>query len=167
MEISSAPSGLPFLITTARISQLVEEKLVDTDQFVVDIHVRPGNKIEVILDCDSGLTIQMCRDVHRHIEGAFDREVEDFELQVSSPGVGQPLKVRRQYFKNVGRTLSVKTTEGGKVEGPLLRADEKGIVLHTAAKEEVPGKKGKKLVEREVEIPFDQITETKIVVQFK
>lgn len=135
--------------------------------FIVELSVKPGNKIEILVDRDSGLALEDCLSVSRHVEGNLDRELEDYSLDVSSPGVGKPLKLKRQYVKNVGRTVNVKRTDGTIVEGILVSSDEEKIVVHTRTKEEVEGKKGKKWVERDEEVAFDTISETKIVISFK
>jgi ribosome maturation factor RimP len=155
------------MITVDRVTKLVEEKMEGTDMFIVELSVKPGNKIEILVDRDSGLALEDCLSVSRHVEGNLDRELEDYSLDVSSPGVGKPLKLKRQYVKNVGRTVNVKRTDGTIVEGILVSSDEEKIVVHTRTKEEVEGKKGKKWVERDEEIAFDTISETKIVISFK
>jgi ribosome maturation factor RimP len=156
-----------FMITQAQILSIVEDKIADTEYFIVDVNVRPGNKIEVFVDSEGGVTIEGCTDIHRHIEKQFDREVEDFDLQVSSPGVGQPLKVLRQYFKNVGRNVQVKTKDGQKVEGLLKAANDTEMTLQVRVKEEVEGKKGKKWVEKEINLAYPDTIETKVVISFK
>jgi ribosome maturation factor RimP len=155
------------MITVDRVTKLVEEKMEGTDMFIVELSVKPGNKIEILVDRDSGLALEDCLSVSRHVEGNLDRELEDYSLDVSSPGVGKPLKLKRQYVKNVGRTVNVKRTDGTIVEGILVSSDEEKIVVHTRTKEEVEGKKGKKWVERDEEVAFDTISETKIVISFK
>ncbi len=155
------------MITVDRVTKLVEEKMDGTDMFIVELSVKPGNKIEILVDRDSGLALEDCLSVSRHVEGNLDRELEDYSLDVSSPGVGKPLRLKRQYVKNVGRTVNVKRTDGTIVEGVLVSSDEEKIVVHTRTKEEVEGKKGKKWVERDEEIAFDTISETKIVISFK
>ncbi len=155
------------MITVDRVTKLVEEKMEGTDMFIVELSVKPGNKIEILVDRDSGLALEDCLSVSRHVEGNLDRELEDYSLDVSSPGVGKPLRLKRQYVKNVGRTVNVKRTDGTIVEGVLVSSDEEKILVHTRTKEEVEGKKGKKWVERDEEIAFDTISETKIVISFK
>jgi ribosome maturation factor RimP len=155
------------MITVDRVTKLVEEKMEGTDMFIVELSVKPGNKIEILVDRDSGLALEDCLSVSRHVEGNLDREIEDYSLDVSSPGVGKPLKLKRQYVKNVGRTVNVKRTDGTIVEGILVSSDDEKIVVHTRTKEEVEGKKGKKWVERDEEVAFDTISETKIVISFK
>jgi ribosome maturation factor RimP len=140
------------MITKEQVTALVEEKIAGTDLFIVEVNVKPGNKIEVFIDRDSGLALEDCLKVSRHVEGNLDREVEDYALDVSSPGVGRPLKLKRQYFKNIGRNVEIKLTDGSKIEGTLTAADDEKIIVHTRTKEEVP---------------FDTISETKITISFK
>jgi ribosome maturation factor RimP len=155
------------MITVAQITDLVQPLTVDTDLFIVSIHVNVGNAIEVLVDRDGGLSIDDCKKVSRAVEGALDREVEDFSLEVSSPGVGKPLVVKRQYFKNVGREVAVKTLDGQKIEGQLLEANEENIKVQYKEKETVPGKKTKKWVEKNIVLPYNEIKETIIKISFK
>ncbi len=155
------------MITKEEIAKIVESAIEGTDLFVVDIHVNPGNAIEVLMDKDSGLTIDDCKKISRAIEGSYDREVEDFSLEVSSPGVGKPLKVTRQYLKNVGRTALVLTQSGDKLEGVITAADETGCTLSYKQREPVPGKKSKQWVEYSKVLPYNEIKETKITISFK
>ncbi len=155
------------MITRETVENLIHDKILGTDMFIVDVTVRPGNVIDVTLDSDSGITIEACTEVHRHLLHEMDREVEDYSLEVSSPDLTKPLKVTRQYLKNIGRDLAVKKIDKTKLEGELIAATETGITLKTAQKEEVPGKKGKKLVEREVNLDYAEIGEAKIMIRFK
>lgn len=155
------------MITRESVTQLIEAKIAKTDMFIVDVTVRPGNVIDVTLDSDAGITIEACTGVHRHLLHEMDREVEDYSLEVSSPDLTKPLMVLRQYIKNIGRDLAVKKADKSKIEGRLLAANEQEITLLTEQKEEVPGKKGKKLVEREITIPFTEMTEAKVMIRFK
>jgi ribosome maturation factor RimP len=154
------------MITVEQIEKLVLEKIEGTDLFLVEVKVRPGNAIEIALDADSGLTVEDCKKVSRHVESSFDREVEDFSLEVSSPGVGKPLLVNRQFKKNVGRTVKVKTLDLQKFEGELTSVDENGIEITYEEKELVPGKKTKQWVEKKQNISFNNLKETKVVVRF-
>ena len=155
------------MITKDTVAAFIAPLLVDSDLFVVDIQVNPGNAIEVLVDRDSGLTIDDCKKVSRAVEGSLDREVEDFSLEVSSPGVGKPLLVKRQYLKNVGRNVAIKTIEGAKIEGSMTLANDEWIQVDFREKELVPGKKTKQWVEKQVQLTYDQIKETKITISFK
>jgi ribosome maturation factor RimP len=155
------------MITKETVASFVAPLLEDSDLFIVDIQINPGNAIEVLVDRDSGLTIDDCKKVSRAIEGSLDREVEDFSLEVSSPGVGKPLLVKRQYFKNVGRNVAIKTMDGQKIEGQLTLANEDNIQVDFREKELVPGKKTKQWVEKQVVLTYTEIKETKITISFK
>ena len=158
---------LDTVITKEIVVNHIEERIAGSDIFIVDVVVRPGNIIEVTLDADGGIKIETCTEVHRHLLKQMDREVEDYSLVVGSPDLSKPLLVRRQYVKNMGRTLAVKTKEGEKLEGVLTDVKEEQITLHTRNKEDVPGKKSKQWVERDIPIAFEHIETAKIVIQFK
>lgn len=127
-----------------QVEQLVEALLAQEPQyFLVRVHVRPINNISVYVDGDAGVTIEKCVQLNRAlykqiVEEGICKDGE-FALEVSSPGVDEPLQLNRQYVKNIGRVLEVETKEDKQIEGTLLQADEKGIEL-----EEKKGK-GKKM----------------------
>lgn len=154
------------MITVEKIQELVEAKIAEGSNFIVDIAVKPGNNIHILIDNDNGLSIKDCVEMSRFVESGLDREKEDFELHVSSPGLDRPLKNLRQYQKYVNKEVNVTTKEGKKLSGKLLKAAENGIELETKSKEAVEGKKGKQLIIRNISLTFNQIKETKVVVSF-
>jgi len=154
------------MITKELIQKLVEEKLAEGTNFIVDIAVKPGNKIFILIDNAAGLPISDCVTVSRFVESNLDREKEDFELNVSSPGLDQPFKVLKQYLKNIGKQVSVTTKENKKLNGKLISADENGIELEIKSTERVEGKKGKQLIINNINLTFNQLKETKVVVSF-
>lgn len=154
------------MITEAQVKALIEEKIINTDIFIVEVKVKPGNKIVVYIDTPAGISIDECVGVSRHIESSFDREVEDFELEVSSPGLDHPFRVLQQYKKNLNKEVSVLAKTGDKIIGKLIMADEKSFQI-----EKVLSKKKKKKATDEVEelvVNFDytEVKETKIVLTF-
>lgn len=157
------------MISKEEIEKLIAEKIEHTTQFIVDLQVSSANQITVLLDSDESTSIEDCIAVSRHIESNLDREQEDFELKVSSPGLDQPLKVLRQYQKNIGRQVVVKTLDehADKVEGELKAVDSDTITVETRTKERIEGRKAKRWVERQHQIPFENIKETKVVISFK
>ena len=155
------------MIQKKTIRKLVEEKIEGTDCFIVDITVGAGNAIRVLLDKDSGTSITDCVAVSRHIEGNLDREEEDFELSVMSPGLDYPLSSERQYRKNIGREVKVTTQEGKVFKGELVVVDSKGILLTSRTKERIEGRKAKQWVDHEDRLEFNEIKETKIIISFK
>lgn len=154
------------MITVEKIQKLADEKLAEGSNFIVDIAVKTGNKITVLLDNDNGVSISDCVAMSRHIEFNLDRESDDFELNVMSPGLSEPFKILRQYQKNIGKQVDVVTKEGKKLSGKLLDANDLGINLETKVKEKVANKKGKQLIINNINLTFNQIKETKIVISF-
>lgn len=148
------------MISEQKIKDLVEEKIVDTSFFIVDVKVGLGNKVSVELDGDQGITIDDCVSISRHIESSLDREAEDFALQVSSAGLDRPLRHHRQYLKNIGREVELITKDGNTLEGVIKSADEQ-LVL------ELPASKKKKLPIREEILDWENVKETRIVISFK
>jgi ribosome maturation factor RimP len=154
------------MITIDSIQKLANEKLAEGSNFIVDISVKPGNKIVVLLDNDKGVSIADCVAMSRHIEFNLDREKDDFELNVMSPGLTEPFKILRQYQKNIGKRVDVVTKENKKLTGKLLSAAETGIVLEVKSKEKTEGKKAKQEVINNINLTFNQIKETKVVILF-
>lgn len=152
------------MISKGLIQRIVEEKLTDT-MFIVDISVGPGNAISVVIDSDPGLSIDKCIEMSRHIEHQFDREVEDFSLEVSSPGLTQPFKVLRQYLKNLGKEVEIVTAKGDKVVGALKSADEKSFFVETKNDIKIDGKKTVDI--KTIEFFPNDIKTVKPVITFK
>jgi ribosome maturation factor RimP len=152
------------MMTKEKIRYLVDE-ILSEDMFIVDINVGPGNAIAVSVDSDSGMSIDKCVGISRHIEHSLDRETEDFSLEVSSPGLTQPFKVLRQYFKNIGQKIEVVTSKGEKQEGVLKSVKAEGFELDVAVKEKVNGVKAQNM--KSVDYLFEQIKTVKLVISFK
>ena len=155
------------MITKAEIVKLVEEKIEGTEYYIVDISVSSSNQIRVEIDGDKGVKINDCVEISRHIEGNYDRYEVDFELTVSSAGMDQPFKILRQYQRYVGREVEMKTTQGDKLKGLLISADDKAVVLEVTRKEKIEGKKKKQIVTENKTVPMEQVKETKVVISFK
>jgi len=155
------------LISENTIRSLVGEKIEGTDYYILSVDIKPGNNITVELEGMGPVSISDCVDISRQIEHNLDRELEDFSLQVTSPGLDKPLKDFRQYIKNVGRTLKVKLEEGQELEGELLEADQEKIVLQTKTKKRVEGKKRKELIVEDHQLIYPDIKQAKIKILFK
>ena len=147
------------------VTPLVQELLEsDPTYYLVDLRVKPTNNIKLFIDGDSGITIEKCISINR----ALYKKIEemglfpegDFSLEVSSPGVGEPLKQHRQYKRNIGRQVEVILKDDTKVEGKLVEISEDGIIV-----EETKGKNKKKEVINHTFL-FDNIKTTKIQVVF-
>lgn len=145
------------MIDKKELEAFVEEQLKDTEYFLTDLKVSPSNEITVEIDSMTPGDIEECVRLTRAIEEAFDRDVEDYELEVGTAGLTSPLKVKRQYDKYVGQDLEVLTTDGRKLHGMLRSTDDNGIVLITEQKVKKEGQKKPVIEKVETELPFSII----------
>lgn len=142
------------MIDINELRTFVEERLKDTEYFLTDLKITPANEITVEIDSMSPGDIEKCVELTRAIEEAFDRDVEDYELEVGTAGLTSPLKVRRQYDKYIGRDLEVLTTDGRKLHGMLRSADDDGIILTAEQKVKKEGQKKPVVEQVDTVIPF-------------
>ncbi len=155
------------MIDATWVRKIAEEQMEGTDLFVVDVHVTPGNGIEVVVDSDTQVGIDRCVRLSREIEASLDREREDFELTVTSAGIGQPLRLLRQYRKLIGREVDVVLKRGDKWVATLIDATDETIVVEYQEKVAVAGKKRKELVTRRNELPRSEVKSTCEHLSFK
>jgi ribosome maturation factor RimP len=149
-----------------KVAELLNEALEERPSlFLIDLSIGSGNKITVTLDGDNGVNLQDCIDVSRAIEHNLDREEEDFSLEVASAGATSPLKFPRQFRKNLGRTLKVRT-ETQEIEAEITEANEDFIVLEWKAREPKQVGKGKETVSKKAEISYKDIKEAVVVIKF-
>ena len=158
------PSFFKFMAEiTEKVYSLLEPLLEGTDIFIVNIKVKPVNNIKVYLDADSGFSIEKCTSVNRKLYAQIEAEQMfpdgDFSLEVSSPGVDEPLMQKRQYKKNVGRKVTVTDIEDVEHTGLLKEVSEDHIII------EIKGKKPKDPVITN-EIPFSNIKKTIVQIIF-
>jgi ribosome maturation factor RimP len=149
-----------------QVRQLIEQALeTNTSLFLVDMSINDSFKITITIDGDQGVALQDCIDLSRAVENNLDREAQDYSLEVASFGVGSPLKLVRQYYKNIGRTLIVKTNEE-KIEAELTQATDDFITLSWESREQKKIGKGKETVLNTVEIKYSDIKEAIVTVTF-
>ena len=150
--------------TNAETVKRILLTLLYDDIFFVDMKVKPTNNIKIFLDADSGLGIEKCikinRRLYRQVEEMGFYPEGDFSLEVSSPGIDEPLKMLRQYVKNIGRNVEVTLNDDTIKEGVLLEATEEQIVIETTEG------KNKKAVTTKVPIPFADIKQTVVQIKF-
>ena len=129
------------MIDKEKLVQTVKEAMAGTDLFLVAVDIRPDNAITVTVDSPTGVDIDECVAITRTVEAAFDRDVEDYELEVGSAGLTSPFKVPAQYAMNVGRDVEVLTADGRKLKGRLAAADADGFTVEVAEKVKKEGAK--------------------------
>ena len=157
-ERGREPLFLLVMIEKIKILELVNNTLDGSDKFLVNLKITPDNRIFVDIDGDNGITVDDCIELSRAIEGQLDRDEEDFELNVSSSGADQPLKLTRQYRKNIGRDVEVVYLDGEKVEGELTAADEERFTLRTHGT--------KKQAPQELQIAYRDVKSTRVTIKF-
>lgn len=141
------------------LTNTVEQAITDTDLFLVEVNVTPDNKVTVVIDAAEGVDIDQCVKLTRAIEEKFDRDVEDYELEVGSAGVTSPFKVREQYEMNIGNPVEILTRDGKKMHATLhsVSDDFKSITVTTPEKVKEEGAKRPKLVDVEKSIDIENI----------
>ncbi|MDR3286400.1 MAG: ribosome assembly cofactor RimP [Prevotellaceae bacterium] len=156
------------MIKVDEIREIVEQKIIGSDKFIVDINVSDDNKISVIIDSDnSGISINDCVLISRAIEDEINRDDEDFELQVESAGLDRPLKMLRQYQKNINNDIDIVFTNGKKLSAKLTAAAAESIDIEYQEKVLLENKKRKQTVTKNETIRLADVKSAKIVVSFR
>lgn len=168
LDVEGTLSPLPFfeiriMISVKQVRDLVNQRIEDTDIFVVDISVSVANAIRVVIDSDTNLSINKCIEISRQVEHNLDREEEDFSLEVTSFGLTEPLQMQRQYVKNIDRILKVKLLDDRQVKGKLTKVDDKAIYLERT----LTKKEAKEGLESLLIVEFEEIKQAKIEISFK
>lgn len=153
------------MIEKEQIEKIVEVRLANTDKFLVDVKIKPTNKIFVFIDSDENVSIEDCVELSRHIESHFNRDMEDFELNVSSAGMDHPLVLERQFKKQTGKDVDIVLNNGKKISGTLKSYDKNGLsILRKTEKKKK--KKQQAAEDPEIRIDFKDIKETKKTIKF-
>ncbi len=147
------------MISEQLIKELTNTHLEGTDRFAVSIAVRSDNRIRIFIDSDSHVLIEHCIELSKFIESQLDRDIEDFELNVSSSGLDQPYKLSRQYIKNIGREVAVLLKDNNKVSGTLIAADKDSFSIKEITK-------AKKIITETIHnFLYSDIKETKEIIK--
>jgi len=151
------------MILKEEISKIAKVKAKELEGYIVDVTVSSSNDIVVYFDRKEGVKIDQCVSISKYINENFDREIEDYALTVCSPGLSNPFKVKDQYINNQGKEVTVKKNDGKRISG-ILKKYDKQLTLEVKKK-----KKGSKAdyIINDIIIPFEQIKETKLKINFK
>ena len=155
------------MIDKQQLTQTVEQAIEGTSIFIVDIKINPGNAIVVEIDSPESIDIDTCAKITRQIEATFDRDVEDYELEVGSAGITSPFKVVAQYRKNIGNEVEVLSCDGRKLSGVLKACDESAFTLTITKKVKPEGSKRKIEVEEDIHFAYNEVKYTKYLIRFK
>lgn len=154
------------MLNTEKVEGLVKEALAEQGAFLIDLHISSDNRIQLVADHPEGFSLAMITKVSRHIEHQLDRDEEDFALEVSSPGVGEPLKVKEQYEKNVGRPVKLRLADGSELKAELEKFENDTLTLSWKARVPKEVGKGKKTVVQKKEVPLSEVEETRLEIRF-
>ena len=159
----------PFMSMIEReiVARLAEEWLALSECYLVDAIVKQGNQIVVEIDHDVAVGIDDCAALSRYIEERLDKDVEDYELEVGSSGVGSPFKIVRQYIKNRGKEVEVLLKSGIKLTGILAAADESGMTITVSKQIKPEGAKRKETVLEDQTHLYNVIKYAKNIIRFK
>ena len=154
------------MIDKQKLTETVEQAIKDTSIYIVDITISKDNSIVVELDSDDSMDIDMCTSISRKIESVFDRDVEDYELEVGSAGLTSPFKVKRQWQKNIGNEIEVLTKDGRKLTGVLVEINEDNFVIQFPIKVKEEGKKRPVVVSHKEPITFENCKKACYLIKF-
>lgn len=154
------------MIDKQKLTETVEQAIKDTSIYIVDITISKDNSIVVELDSDDSMDIDMCTSISRKIESVFDRDEEDYELEVGSAGLTSPFKVKRQWQKNLGNEIEVLTKDGRKLTGVLVEVNEDNFVIQFPIKVKEEGKKRPVVVSHKEPITFENCKKACYLIKF-
>ena len=157
------------MITKKEITRLAQERIneLDNGNYLVDVMISSKNAISVKIDnFNGGVSVKDCVSVSRNIEHNLDREVEDFELQVSSPGIDQPFVVHEQFLKNIGKQVSVTLKNQKVLIGELIIVTENQLSIKEITIEKNKATKKKENIETVHQLLMSDIRETKLIISF-
>ena len=139
------------------------------DYFLVDVDMTPDGRIVIEIDCADGVWIEDCADLSRHLQERLGEELDDYELEVGSAGIGQPFKVIQQYRNHIGKEVEVLQQDGIKIKGMLKSVSDDGnrFTIATQEKQHVEGKKRPQLVDVDKEFDIAAVKYCKYVLNFK
>lgn len=145
--------------------QTICESALNGSQFIVDIKINISNDINIYVDDFDGLAVEECKRISRFITAHFDRDIEDFSLEVSSPGLSKPFKVLKQYQKCINQEVETVLFDGEKFIGKLIEASDNYIIIETSIIKKVNNKK--QTITEQTKIEYTNIKATKSVISFK
>lgn len=155
------------MINKEKVITLVQTAIDENPElFLLDVQILAGNKIMVLVDGDTGVPLKECIRISRAVEHNLDREEQDFSLEVSSPDISDPIRIERQYRKNLNRVLKITLKDNTKLEGNLINVQEEGVEIQWKAREPKPIGKGKITVTHQQKVPYNNIKIAKVKITF-
>ena len=154
------------MIDKESVRKVVEKSIEGTDIFLVDLRIDSNNRIVVELDSEKGMDINTCAKITKEIEAQFDRDKEDYELEVGSVGLTAPFKVKQQYMKNLGKEIEVIKKDGTKLKGVLTSVNAGDYIIEVKEKKKLEGSKRSQIVTVPYTINYDETKTAKYIFHF-
>ena len=149
------------------VKSLAEEWLQGNEYFLVDVIMTPEDRIVVEIDHADGVWIEDCAELSRFLQEKLGEELDMYELEVGSAGIGQPFKVAQQYVNHIGKTVEVLTKDGKKVQGTLTKVDGEQFTVTVQEKQHVEGQKRPVMADVDKEFNMNEVKSVKYVLAFK
>ncbi len=154
------------MISKEKILGLIEGLLAEKKFFLVSLDIGPSNNIRLVVDSTMGIQISECVQLSRAIEQGLNRDSEDFDIEVSSPGLGTPFKIREQYDKNIGKAVEVISKEGQKIKGILILVDDNSFSIEQEKKIKIEGKKKKQIIKEKINFAYNNVSKVRNVLKY-
>ncbi|MDD3077840.1 MAG: ribosome assembly cofactor RimP [Paludibacter sp.] len=155
------------MISKNTVNQIIENYLENTGYYLVDLNISQDNRITVEVDSFEGVSLDFCIELNKYIESQLDRDIEDFELEVSSAGLTAPFKVVKQYEKNIGKEVEVLTKDGKKLTGIISSVQPESFILQIEKTIKPEGAKRKTTVQESTTFNYSDLKYTKYIIRFK
>ncbi len=154
------------MISKEKILGLIEGLLAEEKFFLVSLDIGPSNNIRLVVDSMEGIQISECVQLSKAIEQGLNRDSEDFDIEVSSPGLGTPFKIREQYDKNIGKVVEVISKDGQKIKGILILADDNSFSIEQEKKIKIEGKKKKQIIKEKINFAYNNVSKVRNVLKY-
>ena len=145
---------------------MIKDLLKEKEIFLVSLDINASNNIRLVIDSMKGVTLSECVQLNRAIEKGLNRNHEDFNIEVTSPGLGTPFKVREQYVKNIGKEVEVILKTGQKVNGMLIQTDDNNFIIEQDKQVRIEGEKKMQRIKERVSFFYGAVSKVKNVIKF-
>lgn len=154
------------MILKENILNVIKDLLKEKEIFLVSLDINASNNIRLVIDSMKGVTLSECVQLNRAIEKGLNRNHEDFNIEVTSPGLGTPFKVREQYVKNIGKEVEVILKTGQKVNGMLIQTDDNNFIIEQDKQVRIEGEKKMQRIKERVSFFYGAVSKVKNVIKF-
>jgi ribosome maturation factor RimP len=154
------------MIDSQKVKELVTQAITKEEAFLIDLNISSDDRIKVLVDHLDGISIDQLIRISRFVERSLDEDGDEFQIEVSSPGVGSPFTVKEQYIKSVGRPVKVILNNGLELNGDFTKFENDTVTVSWSEKQPKPVGKGKIKVQKEENVSLEEIKEISLELRF-